>query len=111
MYKITLSDSSVIDHLERNGNNFVSQKELTGADFKDRLRHWSEDGPDGHIDHGPSELVQIQKYEDGWYFILRDLTAQEILNRGFESRHQNTEAVVDVIMGILSQMHIPGGGQ
>lgn len=83
MYKITLSDGTVIDNLSMNGNNFVSATELTEADFEGKLSPVTiTDLETGQSEvHEHMELVQIVNtyYTEGnWYFVLRDLTEDEL---------------------------------
>lgn len=81
-WKITLSDGTQIKNLKLSGNNFISEKEITEADFKGKLAkvvyEGIEDGQKIIEEHEHMELVQIVKYEDGYYFILRDLSQDEI---------------------------------
>lgn len=83
MYRIKLSDNTVIDNLLINGNNFVSATELTEADFEGKLSPVTitdlETGTEELHEH--MELVQIINvdYTEGnWYFVLRDLTEDEL---------------------------------
>lgn len=82
MYKIKLSDGSVINNLTMNGNNFVSETELIEADFTGKLSPVIITDPDGNEEyHENMELVQVVNtdYTDGkWYFVLRDLTEDEL---------------------------------
>lgn len=82
MYRITLSDGSTIDNLTMNGNNFVSATELTESDFEGKLSPVIITDHDGNEEyHEHMELVQVVNadYTDGkWYFVLRDLTEQEL---------------------------------
>lgn len=82
MYKIKLSDGSVINDLTMNGNNFVSETKLTEADFDGKLSPVIIADPDGNEEyHEHMELVQVVNadYTDGkWYFVLRDITEQEL---------------------------------
>jgi len=95
-WKITLADGSTIDGLDLNGNNFVSQSEITPDVFAGKLSRVKIEGPandDTHSgtgdaglmgDHGPMELVQIQRYNNpgagliGWYFVLRDVQVTDM---------------------------------
>lgn len=83
MYRITLSDGSTIDNLSMNGNNFVSATELTEVDFEGKLSPVTiADLETGQSEvHEHMELVQIVNttYTEGnWYFVLRDLTEDEL---------------------------------
>ena len=89
-WKITLADGSVVDGLDLNGNNFVSQTEITPDMFAGKLSRVTIDGPADADDaglrgeHGPMELLQIKHYNNpeaglvGWYFVLRDVQASEL---------------------------------
>lgn len=83
MYQIKLSDDTIITDLGMNGNNFVSATELTEADFEGKLSPVTiTDLETGQSEvHEHMELVQIVNttYTEGnWYFVLRDLTEEEL---------------------------------
>lgn len=83
-WKITFADGGVIDGLRLNGNNFVSESEVTEEMFRGKLSRVKIDGPadDDYAglrgSHGPMELVQVKRYDDGWYFILLDAQITEL---------------------------------
>ena len=94
MYTITLSDGSRLENLTLNGNNFVSKTEVTADTFTNKLGRVVITG-DAETDefgligeHHNMELVQIAHYTqkthgvaDGWYFVLREIPADEMANR------------------------------
>jgi len=86
-YKITLSDGTIIDNLELNGNNFVSRTPLTAANFAGKLAHVTIEGPeDGYGlvgEHGPMMLAEnrVQGWPDGYYFVLLDIPPAELERR------------------------------
>ena len=89
-WKITLADGSVVDGLDLNGNNFVSQTEITPDMFAGKLSRVTIDGPaDADAaglrgEHGPMEQLQIKHYNNpeaglvGWYFVLRDVQVTDM---------------------------------
>ena len=82
-WKITLSDGTTIEDLGLNGNNFVSETEVTEDTFEGKLSSVTiegvnEDGETVTEEHSRMELVHITKYDDGYHFVLRDLTQDEI---------------------------------
>lgn len=82
-WEITLADGTQLKNLGLNGNNFVSESEITKDDFKGKLSKvkiegTAEDGREITEEHEHMELVQIAHYEDGYYFVLRDITDAEI---------------------------------
>lgn len=79
IYTITLSDGTVLSDLTLNGNNFVSQTEVTEAMFAGKLNTVTiSDGENTEILHD-AELIQIAHYDfmPGWYFILREVPEAE----------------------------------
>lgn len=78
IYKITLSDETVIDNLKMNGNNFVSLVEIDKSVFDGNLLSVTiNDGEKDEV-HTNMELVQITKMGSECWFVLRDITETEL---------------------------------
>lgn len=82
-WKITLADGTQFENLSLNGNNFISAVKITEDDFKGRLskvkiEETTEDGEKIINEYEHMELVQISQYKDGYYFILRELSQDEL---------------------------------
>ena len=82
-FDITLADGTQLGGLELNGNNFISKKPVTHATFNGKLGHVvisgdEEQGAGLVGEHEHMELVQIQQYSDEYWFILRDIPADEL---------------------------------
>lgn len=78
-YKITLSDGNVIENLKMNGNNFVSKDEILEDIFIGNLSSVSIEDSEGVVEnHANMELVQVKQYGNEYWFILRDLTEDEL---------------------------------
>lgn len=79
-FKITLADGTQLKNLKLNGNNYISKTEITEDDFKGKLSKITieneTDKTSEELEH--MELVQIVHYEDGYYFVLRQLSTDEI---------------------------------
>lgn len=79
-FKITLADGTQLKNLKLNGNNYISKTEITEDDFKGKLSKITieneTDKTSEELEH--MELVQIVHYEDGYYFVLRQLSVDEI---------------------------------
>lgn len=77
-YSITLSDGTVINNLSKNGDNYISESELTDDIFAGNC------SPviisDGEITetHDHMELVQITPVGNDYWFVLRDFTNDEL---------------------------------
>lgn len=81
-WKITLSDGTELTNLRLNGNNFVSEVEVTEDTFKGKLSKVNFEGEvNGNAfnqECNQMELVQVAHYEDGYYFVLREITQEEL---------------------------------
>ena len=77
-WKITLSDGTKLENLGLNGNNFISEAEITEDDFKGKLSKVTVEGKDFKQEYNNMELVQIAHYEDGYYFVLREIPQEEL---------------------------------
>lgn len=79
-WKITLSDGTQLKDLKLSGNNYISKTKITEDDFKGKLSKViienETDKISVELEH--VELVQIVHYEDGYYFVLRQLSQDEI---------------------------------
>lgn len=77
-WKITLSDGTKLENLGLNGNNFISGAKITEDDFKGKLSKVTIEGKDFKQEYNNMELVQIAHYEDGYYFVLREIPQEEL---------------------------------
>ena len=78
LWKITLSDGTKLENLGLNGNNFISGAKITEDDFKGKLSKVTVEGKDFKQEYNNMELVQIAHYEDGYYFVLREIPQEEL---------------------------------
>lgn len=84
IYKVTLADGMVIDNLRLNGNNYISEKELSADMFLGNLGTVTINDGEKDVVYENMTLVQLAKYDDEYWFILRTMTKkelQEIKNR------------------------------
>lgn len=84
MFTIILSDGTTLNDLTLNGNNFISKIPVDNKTFSGKLGHVVIDG-DFEADeagligqHENMQLVQIQQYGNDYWFILRDIPAEEL---------------------------------
>ena len=78
-WKITLANGTQLKDLRLNGNNFVSETEITADVFNGNLSKVVIEDEEGKVqEYQHMELVQIVHYEDGYYFILRELSKEEL---------------------------------
>lgn len=78
IYKITLTDGTVINDLKLNGNNFISSTEIEESIFDGNLLTVTiNDGEKDEL-HTNMELVQIFKVGSEYWFVLRDIPETEL---------------------------------
>lgn len=79
-FKITLADGTQLKNLRLSGNNYISKTKITEEDFEGKLSKVIIENETQktteEFEH--MELVQIVHYENGYYFILRELSADEL---------------------------------
>ena len=99
-WKITLSDGTQLKNLALNGNNFVSETKITEDMFEGKLSkviyEGKEDGQKIKEEHEHMELVQIVKYEDGYYFVLRELSEAELKERKIQGDIEYIAMMADI---------------
>lgn len=79
---IALSNGTELTGLELNGNNYISPEKLTEDTFADGLSPVVINGEE----HEQMALVQCIQHADGrTWFILRDVTAEEVANAKLHS--------------------------
>lgn len=79
IYKITLSDGTVIDNLKMNGNNFISTLPVTEDMFLYNCSQVIINDGESDTAYTNMELVQITEPEVGVYwFILREISQKEL---------------------------------
>lgn len=98
-YTLTLSDGSKLENLQLNGNNFLSETEVTPATFAGKLSevHIAASGtpteplPYPETMHD-AEMVQItpaSETPDGkWWFILREIPEEERYRKEMEQKNE-----------------------
>lgn len=81
MYTITLSDGTEIKNLSLNGNNFIRDAPLDASLFAGNLQTVRITGPEMDETHENMELVSIRQDGGKYWFVLRELSEQELKER------------------------------
>jgi len=78
IYSITLADGTVIENLRLNGNNYISNEPVNSAIFDNNCSPvMINDGT--VIDaHDNMELVQVTEVNGKYWFVLRDISFEEL---------------------------------
>lgn len=77
-YSVTLADGTILSDLKLNGNNFVSTVEIKEDIFEDNLYSVKISDGEKEATHTNMELVQLAKYGEEYWFILRDISSEEL---------------------------------
>jgi hypothetical protein len=77
IYKITLSDGTVIENLSLNGNNYISDEEIEKGIFADNCSPVIISDGENEETHTAMELIHLTKMGDQYWFALRDLSEAE----------------------------------
>ena len=77
-YKITLADGTELENLSLNGNNFITDEDISEEKFLDNLSPVIINDGEEDETHENMKLVQISKVGGRNAFILRDLTEDEL---------------------------------
>jgi hypothetical protein len=96
--KMTLTDGTVIDNLTLNGNNYVSQVEVSEDIFSDNVSEVTIEDDGNTFTLYNCILEYIRKYSDGWYIFLRELTPEEIRTNNDEAQIFFTAVATDTLM-------------
>lgn len=77
-YRITLADGTVIENLKLNGNNYISETPIVPAVFHGNCSPVVIGDGIINVTHDDMELVQLTESEGSYWFILRDIPAEEL---------------------------------
>jgi hypothetical protein len=97
-YNIELASGKEFRNLRLNGNNYVSIEEVTEDDFDD-LSEVTITDSEGNVQvlHNV-ELLQVQQYEDGFYFILAEMPEAKVRAMATEAQIMFTAIATDTLI-------------
>lgn len=97
MYTVTINDATTFPNLRLNGNNFISAAEIKESDFpEDPFSAVISDG-DTETALENAELVQVKQYGAEWWFILREIPADELERRRLVEENELLRAQVKAL--------------
>ena len=111
MYQITLHDGTVLDELELNGNNFISEKVIDDSVFNGNLDTVTISN--GETTETFTDMKLLSNRVDGGksWFVLGEKTAQEkAMERLVASLSVNAESITDVQLALAEVYEMILGG-
>lgn len=76
-YTLTFASGLVMEDVGLNGNNFITKMAITKDTFADICSPVVIDDGETKVTHPYMECVQVTKYGDDFWFILRDISDAE----------------------------------
>lgn len=97
IFSVELSNGVKIENLELNGNNFISNTEIAEEIFNGGLSevHISGDKGTSYI-FNHAKLIQIIELDGKWWFILGEMSAEELLFEKISSDIDYVAMMTDV---------------
>lgn len=96
IYRITLSDGTILDNLTMNGNNFISEEAVDASIFDGTCSPIViNDGTSDEI-HEHMDLVQIMDVDGKSWFVLRDIPQKELEQAKLKSDIEYIAMMCDV---------------
>ena len=111
MYKITLHDGTVLDNLELNGNNFISEKVIDDSVFDGNLDTVTISN--GETTKTYTDMKLMSNRVDGGksWFVLGEKTEQEkAMERLVAALNVNAESITDVQLALAELYEMILGG-
>lgn len=94
-WTVTLDDGTAIGGLTLSGNNFISDTELTPEMFDGKLSKVTATDGENTLEWNHAELVQITHPDDRWWFVLRELSPEELFRATTKAKLDYPALVTD----------------
>ena len=95
-YTLILADGKQIKGLSKNGDNFISKKEIDESIFEGNLATMLVSDGETETEYKNVVLVQQVEYADGWYLCFRELSKQELRDMALDSKIEYLAMAADV---------------
>lgn len=94
-WTVTLDDGTAIGGLTLSGNNFISDTELTPEMFDGKLSKITATDGNNTFEWNNAELVQITHPDSRWWFVLRELSPEELFRATTKAKLDYLALVTD----------------
>ena len=112
MYKITLHDGTVLDNLELNGNNYISEKVIDDSVFSGNMDTVTISNEETTVTYTDMKLMSNRVDGGKSWFILGEKTDQEkAMERLVSALSVNAESITDVQLALAELYEMILGGK
>ena len=112
MYQITLHDGTVLDELELNGNNYISEKVIDDSVFSGNLDTVTIRNGETAVTYTDMKLLSNRVDGGKSWFVLGEKTEQEkAMERLVASLSVNAESITDVQLALAEIYEMILGGK
>ena len=112
MYTIILNDGTVLDNLELNGNNFISEKIIDDSVFNGNLDAITISNGETTVTYTDMKLMSNRVDGGKSWFVLGEKTEQEkTMERLLTSLSANAESITDVQLALAELYEMILGGK
>ena len=111
MYKITLHDGTVLDNLELNGNNYISEKVIDDSVFDGNLDTVTI--TDGKTTETFTDMKLMSNRVDGgksWFVLGEKAEQEKAMERLVSALSVNAESITDVQLALAELYEMILGG-
>ena len=100
MYTITLKNGTTLKDLDLNGNNYVSKSKVDETIFtSDNLSKVTVNDGERDTIYENMKFIQQIKYDDGYYFILAEMSDEDKLLKAMQENSQSIDDIVTTLLG------------
>ena len=112
MYQITLHNGTVLDDLELNGNNFISEKVLDDSVFSGNLDTVTISNGETTVTYTDMKLMSNRVDGGKSWFVIGEKTEQEkAMERLVAALNVNAESITDVQLALAEIYEMILGGK
>ena len=95
-YSVTLADGTTIDNLTLNGNNYISKTKIDTSIFEGNCHSVMISDGENEVVYDNMECVQVTQMNDEYWFVLRELSSEELATAKLQSDIEYIALMCDV---------------
>lgn len=100
MYSIKLSDGTVIDNLEMNGNNYIPQSSIDVNVFEGKMDKITITDDDGEVEEINNFIIVFTEVGGHQSFIIHNKTKEEVERETLVIKISELQQIIDTMLGV-----------